>query len=195
MLRRCPAAGKRPRADSTSTVARKSGRVLRTTAAGTTNRTLEELVAAIRHPKDFWAGVLFIAFGGGACFVALDYAMGTAARMGPGYFPRVVGMLLAALGAWLVLRSFRTHGEKIAFPTMKPLLLVLASVLVFGLTLGVAGLVVSTILLVLVASTASHEYRRMESVMAAVALAVFVVIAFHYGLDLQLSTLPPALFD
>jgi len=74
-------------------------------------------------------------------------------------------------------------------------LLVLASVLVFGLTLGVAGLVVSTILLVLVASTASHEYRRMESVMAAVALAVFVVIAFHYGLDLQLSTLPPALFD
>jgi len=151
-------------------------------------------VAAIRHPKDFWAGVLFIAFGGGACFVALDYAMGSAARMGPGYFPRVVGLLLAALGAWLVVRSFRAQGEKIAFPTFKPLVLVLASVLVFGLTLGVAGLAISTILLVLVASMASHEYRRVESVMAAVALAAFVVIAFHYGLDLQLNTLPPALF-
>ena len=42
----------------------------------------------IRHPKDFWAGVLFILFGGGACIIALDYAMGTAGRMGPGYFPR-----------------------------------------------------------------------------------------------------------
>ena len=48
-------------------------------------------MALIRHPKDFWAGVLFIVLGGGACLIALDYTMGSAGRMGPGYFPRSLG--------------------------------------------------------------------------------------------------------
>lgn len=148
---------------------------------------------AVRHPKDFWAGALFIALGGGVCLIALDYTMGSAARMGPGYFPRTLGLLLALLGAYLILRSFRLQGEKIAFPTLRPLVIVLAAVLLFGLVVSWLGLVISTILLVLLASTASHEYRRLESVIASVALAAFVVLAFRYGLSLQLPTWPPAL--
>ncbi|HZQ61404.1 MAG TPA: tripartite tricarboxylate transporter TctB family protein [Casimicrobiaceae bacterium] len=151
-------------------------------------------MSLIRHPKDFWAGVLFIALGGGGCLVALAYPMGTAARMGPGYFPRAVGLLLAALGASLVLRALRIQGERLSFPTLKPLIIVLASVLLFGVALSTAGLVLSTVLLVLLASAASHEYRRVESLIAAIALATFVVVAFHYGLDLQIDTFPPALF-
>ena len=147
----------------------------------------------IRHPKDFWAGVLFIAFGGFACLIALDYAMGTAGRMGPGYFPRSLGVLLAALGALLVLRSFRLRGEKLSFPTYKPIVIVLGSVLVFGLVLNHVGLVIATVLLVIISSTASHEFKWKESIIAAVALAVFVVIAFQYGLKLQIPTWPPAL--
>jgi len=150
-------------------------------------------VALIRHPKDFWAGVLFIAFGGAACVIALDYAMGTAARMGPGYFPRVLGLMLCALGALLVLRSFKLQGAPLSFPTFKPLAIVLASVLLFGLVVNKVGLVIATLLLVLVSSTASHEYRWRESIVAAIALAVFVVVAFRYGLGLQLPTWPPAL--
>ncbi len=150
-------------------------------------------MALIRHPKDFWAGVLFIAFGGAACVIALDYAMGTAARMGPGYFPRVLGLMLCALGALLVLRSFKLQGAPLSFPTFKPLAIVLASVLLFGLVVNKVGLVIATLLLVLVASTASHEYRWRESIVAAIALAVFVVVAFRYGLGLQLPTWPPAL--
>ena len=150
-------------------------------------------MALIRHPKDFWAGVLFIAFGGAACVIALDYAMGTAARMGPGYFPRVLGLLLCALGALLVLRSFKLQGAPLSFPTFKPVAIVLASVLLFGLVVNQAGLVIATLLLVLVSSTASHEYRWRESVVAAIALAVFVVVAFRSGLGLQLPTWPPAL--
>ena len=146
----------------------------------------------IRHPKDFWAGVLFILMGGGACIIALDYAMGTAGRMGPGYFPRSLGVLLAALGAILVLRSLRLQGEPISFPTLKPLVIVLGSVLAFGLTVNYAGLVGATLIIVLIASTASHEYRWKESVIASLVLAVFVVIAFRYGLKLQLPTWPPA---
>ena len=150
-------------------------------------------MALIRHPKDFWAGVLFIAFGGAACVIALDYAMGTAARMGPGYFPRVLGLLLCALGALLVLRSFKLQGAPLSFPTFKPVAIVLASVLLFGFVVNQAGLVIATLLLVLVSSTASHEYRWRESIVAAIALAVFVVVAFRYGLGLQLPTWPPAL--
>jgi putative tricarboxylic transport membrane protein len=150
-------------------------------------------VALIRHPKDFWAGVLFIALGGAACVVALDYAMGTAARMGPGYFPRVLGLLLCALGALLVLRSFKLQGAPLSFPTFKPIAIVLGSVLLFGLVVNQAGLVIATLLLVLVSSTASHEYRWRESIVAAIVLAVFVVVAFRYGLGLQLPTWPPVL--
>jgi len=150
-------------------------------------------VALIRHPKDFWAGVLFIAIGGAACVIALDYAMGTAARMGPGYFPRVLGLLLCALGALLVLRSFKLQGAPLSFPTFKPIAIVLGSVLLFGLVVNKAGLVIATLLLVLVSSTASHEYRWRESIVAAIALAVFVVVAFRYGLGLQLPTWPPVL--
>jgi hypothetical protein len=150
-------------------------------------------MALIRHPKDFWAGVLFIVLGGAAVIIALDYAMGSAGRMGPGYFPRWLGGILIGLGALLVLRSFRLQGEKIAFPTLKPVLIVLGAVLVFGLMATWAGLFISTIVMVLIASTASHEYRWIESIVASVILAVFVLVAFRYGLQLQLPAWPPAL--
>ena len=147
----------------------------------------------IRHPKDFWAGVLFIVLGGGASLIALDYTMGSAGRMGPGYFPRSLGMLLAFLGVILLLRSFRLEGEKISFPTLQPLGIVLVSVFVFGAAVNFLGLVIATILLVVISSTASHEYRCKESVIAAIALAIFVVVAFSYGLKLQLPIWPPFL--
>jgi hypothetical protein len=150
-------------------------------------------MALIRHPKDFWAGVLFIVLGGAAMLIALDYAMGTAGRMGPGYFPRWLGGILCALGALLVLRSFRLQADRIAFPTFKPVLIVLASVFLFALTVPRLGLVLSTILTVMVASTASHEYRWKESIIAAVVLSLFVLLAFRYGLQLQLPAWPPAL--
>ena len=150
-------------------------------------------MSIIRHPKDFWAGVLFLLLGGTGFLIALDYAMGSAGRMGPGYFPRTLGLILAGLGMILLLRSFRLQGDKIAFPTFRPLLIVLAAVLLFGVSVNYVGLVLATILIVVVSSVASHEYRWKESIIASLCLAVFVVIAFRYGLKLQLPTWPPAL--
>jgi hypothetical protein len=150
-------------------------------------------MSLIRHPKDFWSGVLFIVLGGAGFLIALDYAMGSAGRMGPGYFPRFLGLLLAGLGAILVLRSFRLVGTPIAFPALLPLVIVLGSVLLFGLTVTWLGLVISTVLLVVVSSFASHEFRWIEAVIASVALAIFVVVAFRWGLQLQLPVWPPAL--
>ena len=147
-------------------------------------------MAMIRNPKEFGSGCLFAAFGLAAIGIGASYPVGTAARMGPGYFPRALGIILIVLGAIQVLDAFRKPGAPIAMKDLRPLLIVLGSVVVFGLAVVPLGLVLATILLIVISSTASHEFRWKESVIASVILAGFVVAAFGYGLKLQLPTWP-----
>jgi hypothetical protein len=146
----------------------------------------------IRHPKDFCSGVMFMLFGAAAFFFAEDYNIGSAAKMGPGYFPFVLGALLAALGVTLLVRSvFWTKGSQQgpAFH-LKPLVLVLSSVVLFGLLLRPLGLLVSTTLLVVVSSMASHEFRWKEALLNAAVLIVVVLLVFVYCLDFQVPIWP-----
>ena len=146
----------------------------------------------IRHPKDFLTGLMFLLFGAAAIFFAADYNIGSAAKMGPGYFPFALGALLAALGVALLLRSvFWTKGSQ-AGPVfhLKPLVLVLSSVVLFGLLLLPLGLLVSTTLLVVVSSMASHEFRWKEALLNAAALVFIVWVVFVYGLDFQVPIWP-----
>src|SRR6266581_4560881 len=106
-------------------------------------------MAWIRHPKDFWAGAMFIAFGVAALTIGSAYPIGTAARMGPGYFPRILGILLIVLGAVLSLRGLRTEGSAVAFGSFVPMLIVLGSVVLFGLTALKIGLLLGTLIGVL----------------------------------------------
>src|SRR4051794_16044253 len=85
----------------------------------------------IRGPKDFWAGMLFIAIGAFAVIVALNYPMGTAARMGPGYFPRALGTLLIILGAVSLFRGLRQQGTPIMPWRFRPIVVVLGSTVLF----------------------------------------------------------------
>jgi hypothetical protein len=144
----------------------------------------------IRHPKDFGAGLMFAGIGLAAIVIGSSYPVGTAARMGPGYFPRGLGMILIGLGAILILNGLRTSGSPLAMRDIRPLGIVMGSVLVFALTVNYLGLALASALLVVLASTASHEFRKIEAVIAAVTLAVFVVIVFGYGLKLQLPLWP-----
>jgi hypothetical protein len=146
----------------------------------------------IRNPKDFWAGILYIAFGAAAIGIAINYPVGSAGRMGPGYFPRGLGILLIVLGMILVLRALRLRGAPIAFPTFKPLLVILSSVVLFGILAGPLklGLVVATIALVIGASWASHEFTWRAALISSIVLAIFVVVAFAYGLKLQMPVWP-----
>jgi hypothetical protein len=144
----------------------------------------------IKHPKDFWAGLLYIAFGVAAIVIALNYPAGTAGRMGPGWFPRALGGILIAIGLFLSLRALRLQGTPIAFPAFKPLLVVIASVVVFGIAAPPLGLVAATVLLVVVSSAASDEFRWMEALISSLLLAAFTVAAFSYGLQLQLPVWP-----
>jgi len=146
----------------------------------------------IRHPKDFLTGLMFLLFGAAAIFFAADYNIGSAAKMGPGYFPFALGALLAALGVALLLRSvFWTKGSQ-AGPVfhLKPLVLILSSVVLFGLLLLPLGLLVSTTLLVVVSSMASHEFRWKETLLNAAALIFIVWVVFVYGLDFQVPIWP-----
>jgi putative tricarboxylic transport membrane protein len=144
----------------------------------------------IRNPKDFWSGVLFIAFGLAAVIIARDYAMGTAGRMGPGYFPRGLGTIMIVLGLILSLRAIKLRGTPLQFGSFKPLFIVLGSVVVFGIAAPKLGLIVATILLIFLSSMASHEFRLKEALISSVALAAFTLVAFVYGLKLQLPTWP-----
>lgn len=144
----------------------------------------------IRHPKDFYAGAVFIAFGVAAIAIATHYSLGSAARMGPGYFPRVLGILLILLGAGLSVRALKIKGEPLPKWHWKPTLIVLGSVVAFGLLVTRLGLVVSTIGLVIAASAASREFRPKEAIVSGILLAALSVGIFVIGLKLQLPIWP-----
>jgi len=147
-------------------------------------------MAKIPRPKDFYAGLLFVAFGVFAIIIARNYPLGTAARMGPGYFPRLLGILLIVLGAALSLTALRGQGPPLPGWKWRPVSIVLLSVVAFGLVLTHAGLVLSTIGLIAVASTASREFRFRESLLSGVLLAALSVGVFVIGLKLQLPIWP-----
>jgi len=144
----------------------------------------------IRAPKDFWAGLLFIAIGALAVIVALNYPLGTAARMGPGYFPRALGSLLMFLGALSVFRSFREKGERIVRWKIRPIVITLGSTVIFGLILQYVGLALSTVFLVCASSAASHEFRPLEALIVALFMAVLCTAVFVYGINVQMPVWP-----
>ena len=147
-------------------------------------------MAFIRHPRDFFAGLIFIAFGLVAIIIGSNYSLGTAARMGPGYFPRILGMLLVVLGAALSLRALKIKGDPLPRWNWRPMLIVLGSVIAFDVLVNHVGLVLSTIGLVFASSAASREFRPKEALISGILLAALAVGVFIFGLNLQLPIWP-----
>jgi Tripartite tricarboxylate transporter TctB family len=147
-------------------------------------------MAVVRSPKDLVAGLLFVATGAAAIVIASNYTLGTAARMGPGYFPRLLGILLIVLGAILALRSLRLSGSPLPGWKWRPVVVTLGSVVLFGLIVTRVGLVISAIILIVLASAASHEFRPREAVISGIVLAALVVGVFVMGLKLQIGIWP-----
>ena len=148
----------------------------------------------IRNPKDFWAGLLVALIGAAALVLGSRYNLGTAARMGPGYFPRILGIILILLGGIIALRGLRTQGLAIAAWRWRPTIIVLGSVVLFGLIVPRVGMALSTVFLIVLASTASEEFRWKEALISGVLLAVLAVGVFIIGLKLQLPIWPTFLY-
>jgi hypothetical protein len=146
----------------------------------------------ISHPKDFLTGFMFLLFGAAAMLLSRGLTVGTAAKMGPGYFPFALGLLLAVLGAVLLSRSLLRTEEPQPWPSMqlRPLAIVLLSVFLFSQILKPLGLVLSTALLVVMVSKASHEFRWREALVNAAVLVVVVLAVFVYFLKFQIPVWP-----
>lgn len=145
----------------------------------------------IRNPKDFWSGVIFVFFGLAAVIIGQDYSMGTAGRMGPAYFPTILGGMLVLLGLIAVVRSLFRPGEGIEKFAIKEILMILAAVLLFGFLVRGAGLVVAIVIMVMLSAFASAKFRVMPSVLLAVGMAVFSVLLFVKALGLPMPVIGP----
>jgi Tripartite tricarboxylate transporter TctB family len=147
----------------------------------------------IKSQKDFWSGVMFILAGVGFAWGATNYSFGSAARPGPGYFPFGLGILLAILGAVIALKALTVptkDGDPVGAIARRPLALIVASVVVFGLVLPRLGMILSLPLLVLIASYAGDEFHLGEVLINSVVLTVASWAIFIWGLSLTIPLWP-----
>jgi len=144
-----------------------------------------------RNPKDFWTGLIYIGFGSAAIVIARDYGMGTAVKMGPAYFPTILGGLLIGIGVISAIRSFVIPGAPIGLFAFKGLTLVTVSVLLCGFIVRGAGLAVAIPLLVIVSALASSQFRWRPTLMMAAGLTIFCVLVFIKGLGIPLTIIGP----
>jgi Tripartite tricarboxylate transporter TctB family len=149
-----------------------------------------EMRLAIRHQRDFVSGLIFIAFGLAALVLARDYTMGSAVRMGPAYFPSVLGAVLALLGLIILLRALFLQGARIGQLALRPLSLILGGVLAFAFLLEPLGLIVATIALIVISALGGWEFRVRDVVMSCLVLLVLALGLFVYGLGMPLKVWP-----
>lgn len=150
------------------------------------------MFSRISSPKDFWTGLIYIAVGGAALYLAAGYNMGTAGRMGPGYFPKVLSVLLMLLGIVALVRSFITKGPSIDAVMLKPLIMLLVACALFGFLINSAGMVVALLALVLVSAAGSREFRLdWRASLGLVGLITFCGLVFVKGLGVPMPIIGP----
>jgi hypothetical protein len=141
----------------------------------------------IRNARDFWAGAIYLALAIAVIFIGRDYQFGTSARMGPGYFPTVLGAVLAIIGIVSIGRSFIRPGEAISAIAWRPLALVLGATVLFGLLLPRAGVLIALPCLIVVSALASRNSRPdVTSIAALVGVVAFCVVVFVKGLGVPM---------
>lgn len=147
----------------------------------------------IRNQKDFWSAVMFVIFGVLFIVWSTEYQFGTTQRMGPGYFPSVLGYMLVGLGILVAVPSIKhdaeeTHVEGIGW---RGLLVILGSVALYAVLLPRMGFVVSMAALVILSAMASKEFTWKAALLSTVVLGVFSYLVFVKGLELQFPVWPP----
>ena len=155
----------------------------------------------IKSEKDFFAGLMFMAVGGSFAWGATHYTVGEGARMGPGYFPLLLGIVLALLGAFILFESLvvdTEDGEKIGSIAWKPLGFIIGANVAFGILLGglpsiglpAMGLIIAIYALTFIAALAGDEFNVKEITIVATVLAIVSYLAFIKLLKLQFQVWP-----
>lgn len=139
--------------------------------------------AGVKGPQDLGAAVVFIVIGIAGLVFGQELAFGTSAKMGPGYFPAILSSLILLLGVGLLIHSFIVEGPPIEAVQFRPIILIVASILVFGYLLTLLGLVITALLMTLVAAYARREVNLKENIYLGIGLSIFTVLIFVRGLS------------
>jgi hypothetical protein len=144
----------------------------------------------LRNNKDFWAGAMLIAIGATAILIARNYTFGSALRMGPGYFPVVLGGLLILFGLYILAMGLR-RGEKIEGSwSIRGLIVLPLSLVLFGVLIDRAGFVPAMLVLIFGSATASTEFKFVEVLLFSLFLTALAVAVFVWGLGLPYPLFP-----
>jgi hypothetical protein len=137
-----------------------------------------------RDGEDFWSGLMFLATGVGAMWLARNYPFGTTLSMGPGYFPMVLGGLLVIFGGIIMLRGLRKNGKIQGAWSARAVIMIPLAVVAFGLLMRLSGFVPALATLVLVSAAAGREFKFKEVLCLAVFLSALSAALFIWGLGL-----------
>lgn len=150
----------------------------------------------ITNKRDFNAGLMFIIISGIFGFIAQSYSMGTATRMGPGYFPTLLAAIMFVLGSITLIMSLLPADaqDPPGKTDWRGMGLTIASVASFAILLDNLGFLIATASLVFISSLASPEFRVKATVILAAGLITMGIVVFGYGLELQFNILPPIFF-
>ena len=138
----------------------------------------------LRDNQDFWAGVMLIAIGATAVAIARNYPFGTSLRMGPGYFPTVLGSILTLFGLWFVVKGFRSTEKIESGWSLRALIVIPVALVLFGLLMTHAGFVPALIVLIFGSALATTEFNLFEVLLLTAGLTLGCVAVFIWGLGL-----------
>ena len=144
----------------------------------------------IKSPKDFWAGLMFIGIGLFFMIGARNYELGSAARMGPAYFPTMIGGVIAVIGGIVFFQSLIVKGGSVSAFPLRLLFFITLSLLVFAYLLKYVGLVLALALLIVISAFAGHEFKLKEVLLLSAVLVVMSVLVFVKGLKLPFPLWP-----
>ncbi len=135
--------------------------------------------------KDFWSGIMLIAIGGGAVVIARNYQFGSSLRMGPGYFPTMLGGALVLFGVYFIIQGLRAGAKKLEGSwSLRALIILPLSLVLFGLLIDRAGFIPAVLVLIISSATASRQFRLIEVLLFSVFLTAACVIVFVWALGL-----------
>ena len=136
----------------------------------------------VKSPQDLGAGLIFLLIGAGGIVFGQDLAVGSAARMGPGYFPMLLSGLIIAIGLFLAIRAVVIEGPPIEAIQLRPLFFIIAAILLFGALIDRIGLALSAAALTIGTAYARRNVNLTETVLLAAGLGVGTVLIFVYAL-------------
>jgi Ca2+/Na+ antiporter len=148
----------------------------------------------IKSETDFWTGVMYIAIGGAFAAFATEYDYGTPQRMGPAFFPTMLGGLLIFIGLVVGLQGLAKedpHGhskvEKFNFPALA---WITGAIIAYGLLLRPLGIILTNVVLVVISMMASHQFKWKEAIGLSIVMGIIVYGVFVYGLKLTVPVWP-----